>query len=228
MQESAPGSAAGSCNAVSLLGFFEHRPRQRRRQKPLHFKPPNSHSVQVALIWLCFTLMATLAVVGLQRATHRRSTAVPATAAPTARTDDGIELQAGFACGAWVYDRGHGGQQRGYGVVAVAADPADDGTARWCVDWAAGGRLGGRTTAIKETYLELALVPNSARCSPTAIGQRVLVVLGKSKASKGEIVGKVGRCTGLPAVEGRRRRANGVQLVRRVVRICSRSLLCYS
>lgn len=140
--------------------------------------------------------MTTLAAVGLQRPARRRRLAVPATPTPTACTDGGIELQEGFACGTSVYDRGHGGQQRGYGVVVKATDPADDGTARWYVDWAVGGRVNGRTTAIKETYLEVALIPNRARCPPTAIGQRVLVVLGNSKDSTGEIVGKVGTCAG--------------------------------
>lgn len=132
----------------------------------------------------------------MRPAARPRRIAVPATPATTARTDGGIELQAGFACGASVYDRGHGGQQRGYGAVLKAAGTADDGTARWYVDWAAGGRTGGRTTAIKETYLEVALIHNSARCPPTAIGQGVLVVLGNFKNSTGVIVGKVGTCAG--------------------------------
>lgn len=126
---------------------------------------------------------------GLQQRPARRSCATTsAQPAPTAFTEDGIQLQAGFACGAWVYDRGHGGQQRGYGQIERAADPADDGTAKWYVSWGAGGR----TTAIKETYLEVALIPFDKRRSPTANGQRVLVLLGEYRGSAGEIAGKVG------------------------------------
>ena len=167
---------------------------QRRRQTDPHSCLPNLHCVQVELIWIVFTVMTTLSAIRLQRPARRSFTATPAPPAPTACTADGIELQAGFGCGAWVYDRGHGGQQRAYGVVDRAAEPADDGTERWYIDWGAGGRSGGRTTAIKETYLELSLIPGDRRLPPTAIGQRVLVVLGSSKGSTGETVSKVGTC----------------------------------
>ena len=163
----------------------------------MHHSPATLPCVQVGLICLFFTLMAlTLPALDLQRPARRSCAATSVPPTQTAYTDDGIELQTGFACGTWVYDRGHGGQQRGYGVVARAGEPADDGTAKWYINWAAGGRAGGRSTAIQETYLEMAVIANSARCPPTAIGQRVLVVLGNHKNSPGEIVAKVGTCAG--------------------------------
>ncbi len=71
----------------------------------------------------------------LQRPARRRrrscAAGTSAPLAPTAHTKDGIELHAGFTRGAWVYERSHRGQLRGYGLVKRESDPAFDGTARW-------------------------------------------------------------------------------------------------
>lgn len=122
------------------------------------------------------------------------TTATPPT--PVPRTDDGVELQGGYVCGAWVYDMSHGGLHRGYGKLREEGNPTKDGKSRWYVDWAVGRRDDGRSCAIQERYLEVALISNDRRRTPTAIGQPVLVVLGTLKGRKGTIVGKVGRVLG--------------------------------
>ena len=85
--------------------------------------------------------------------------------------------------GACVCDT-HKGKQRGYGTINVEADPARDGTARWYIAWD-NVPAGTHTTAIKETYLNLALLPSCSRRAPTALVQCIMVVLGNCKGREG-------------------------------------------
>ena len=99
-----------------------------------------------------------------------------------------------FRVGASVWDSCHHGSLRGYGTIAAAAEPAEDGMPRWYVDWQ--GNQGQRRRAIKESSLALPLMRHTHIKAPTALGQSILVVVGTHKGKTGQTVAQVGERLG--------------------------------
>ncbi|KAL4430891.1 hypothetical protein ABPG75_006147 [Micractinium tetrahymenae] len=125
-------------------------------------------------------------------ATARRRLLVSARA--SSEPQDEWQTEVDWGKGATVFDSGHDSheQSRGFGIIERPADPAVDGTPRWFVcDWDH-QRAGARSKPIKQTYLELPLVPRHKRVAPEALQQRVLVILGNSKGKEGKTVQKCG------------------------------------
>ncbi|KAL4447704.1 hypothetical protein ABPG75_004954 [Micractinium tetrahymenae] len=136
------------------------------------------------------------AVAGARRpvraSTARRRLLVSARA--SSEPQDERQTEVDWGKGATVFDSGHDSheQSRGFGIIERPADPAVDGTPRWFVcDWDH-QRAGARSKPIKQTYLELPLVPRHKRVAPKALQQRVLVILGNSKGKEGKTVQKCG------------------------------------
>ncbi|KAL4437259.1 hypothetical protein ABPG75_004398 [Micractinium tetrahymenae] len=124
--------------------------------------------------------------------TARRRLLVSARA--SSEPQDERQTEVDWGKGATVFDSGHDSheQSRGFGIIERPADPAVDGTPRWFVcDWDH-QRAGARSKPIKQTYLELPLVPRHKRVAPKALQQRVLVILGNSKGKEGKTVQKCG------------------------------------
>ncbi|KAL4436574.1 hypothetical protein ABPG75_003713 [Micractinium tetrahymenae] len=141
----------------------------------------------------CCTAAALAGCGGSQAtATARRRLLVSARA--SSEPQDERQTEVDWGKGATVFDSGHDSheQSRGFGIIERPADPAVDGTPRWFVcDWDH-QRAGARSKPIKQTYLELPLVPRHKRVAPKALQQRVLVILGNSKGKEGKTVQKCG------------------------------------
>jgi len=97
--------------------------------------------------------------------------------------------QCSFAVGTYVFDASHK-PNRGYGVIKSGPELGDDGQRRWRVTFDGGQR----TTAIMEAYLELPVVPPTLRQDPTALQQRVTVVVGPHKGASGGQCHQICRC----------------------------------
>ena len=91
-----------------------------------------------------------------------------------------------------MFDASHHSDCRGYGIITDAAPPAADGTHRWYVKF----ERGERTTAVKEAYLYLSYIQHVGRDVPQSAGQRIVVMVGPHKGTKGVTVSKVGTCVG--------------------------------
>ncbi|KAL4436846.1 hypothetical protein ABPG75_003985 [Micractinium tetrahymenae] len=141
----------------------------------------------------CCTAAALAGCGGSQAtATARRRLLVSARA--SSEPQDERQTEVDWGKGATVFDSGHDSheQSRGFGIIERPADPAVDGTPRWFVcDWDH-QRAGARSKPIKQTYLELPLVPRHKRVAPKALQQRVLVILGNSKGKEEKTVQKCG------------------------------------
>ena len=87
-----------------------------------------------------------------------------------------------------VYDNSHN-KSRGYGIISDSAPPGENGIAKWKVDWEGGKRK----KAISQKYLERPHIDHRHRVGPTAIGQRIVPMVGQYKGTEGTTVQKVGK-----------------------------------